>query len=167
MCEADLDRWDMIDVIQMILHEGEHEKHWAWEVVKQDFFIKWMVFFGQEDRKFVRDYFRRRTDFGSHQQRMLEATAREFEELRKRSEGSAIEKRDLQVGVKPSVEITDESILQCFPEGEPMRFSRFMKHLNITQLGDARQLELRLKDLITRGLIEKIIHDGNVYYKRI
>ncbi len=67
LCDADLDIDGMIDVIQMIMHE-DCTIHWAWGSVNRAFFVKWMVFFGQEDRKFVRDYYKHCSESSEYQQ---------------------------------------------------------------------------------------------------
>jgi hypothetical protein len=64
------------------------------------------------------------------------------------------------------VKLTEENILKYMPEGKYVKISYIIKALNITDITEARFLEVKLKTLINQGKIEREMQDGKSYYKR-
>ncbi len=64
------------------------------------------------------------------------------------------------------VKLTEENILKYMPEGKYVKISYIIKALNITDITEARFLEVKLKTLISSGRIEREMQDGKSYYKR-
>ncbi|MBN2152401.1 MAG: hypothetical protein JW839_13195, partial [Candidatus Lokiarchaeota archaeon] len=64
------------------------------------------------------------------------------------------------------VKITEENILKYMPEGKYVKISYIIKALNITDITDARFLEVKLKTLINQGKLEREMQDGKSYYKK-
>jgi hypothetical protein len=65
-----------------------------------------------------------------------------------------------------SENFTDDAILHSMPEGEHVKVSYILKALNITDIRDARKLELVLKSLVDRERIEREMQEGKSYYKK-
>ncbi len=52
------------------------------------------------------------------------------------------------------------------PEGKYVKISYIIKALNITDITEARFLEVKLKTLINQGKLEREMQDGKSYYKK-
>ncbi|MEX2684767.1 MAG: hypothetical protein Q6373_024555 [Candidatus Sigynarchaeota archaeon] len=64
------------------------------------------------------------------------------------------------------LKLNEENILKCMPEGKYVKISYIIKALNITDITEARFLEVKLKTLINQGKLEREMQDGKSYYKK-
>lgn len=64
------------------------------------------------------------------------------------------------------VRLTEENILKFMPDGKYVKISYIIKALNITDITEARFLEVKLKTLINQGKVEREMQDGKSYYKK-
>ncbi len=71
--------------------------------------------------------------------------------------------------VAPKVpwKVTEENILEQIPEGKLVKISSIIKALNVTDVTEARFLELRLKQLVDQGKIGQGLRNGKPYYKKV
>jgi hypothetical protein len=165
LCEADLDIDCMIEVIQMVLH-GESVNDWAWEVVDRVFFIKWMVFFGQGDRMFVRDYFRKKTEGHEYEPRVEVENARIHERRSEDIKAEAARVGMMDEAPAQPAEISDEKVLAALATDKFVKISFLIKTLAILTITDARRLEGVLRGLAEKSAIEVTRKDGKSFYRR-
>jgi hypothetical protein len=64
------------------------------------------------------------------------------------------------------VKITDENILKYMLEGKYVKISYIIRAMNITDVTEARFLEVKLRKLINQGKIQREMQDGRFYYKK-
>nr|MDO8086846.1 hypothetical protein [Candidatus Sigynarchaeum springense] len=68
--------------------------------------------------------------------------------------------------VSGQIKLTEDNILRYMPDGKYVKISYIIKALNITDITEARFLEVKLKTLINQGKIEREMQDGKSYYKK-
>nr|MDO8085659.1 hypothetical protein [Candidatus Sigynarchaeum springense] len=64
------------------------------------------------------------------------------------------------------VNITDENITKNMPDRKWVKISYIIRQMNITDITETRYLQIKLKQLVNTGRIEREMQDGKSYYRK-